>query len=142
MAATTIATLAVVVGGSGAAQASITPPGGGGGATNCEPMTYVYASGSTITLEGWTRCANASGFQLQIGYNRVGGSTIYSGLKTCRGPLAGGTNSAEISCGIDGITGKLTDNMSGSQRWCVNTLIVMGSPTAKHEWSLAGCINH
>lgn len=140
--AAVVAGAALTLGGAAPALASVAPPDGGGGPVNCEPMTYVYASGSTIVFEGWTRCDNASGFELQIGYNMVGGKTTYSALHTCRGPLAGGTASAEISCGINGVTGKLTDNKAGSQRWCMNTLIQTGSPSSKHEWSLAGCINH
>jgi hypothetical protein len=111
-------------------------------ANPCNPLTNVYASGSTIHFNGFTSCANATGFELQIAYNMIGGSSHYSNILTCRGPLAGGTTTNEQNCGFNGIYATLTDNKSGSQRWCMNTHIKVGSPESKNLWSVAECINH
>ena len=123
-------------------MASSTPPDGGGGPTDCAPMTYIYASGSTIHFNGWTRCANAVGFELQIAYNQINGASKYSNVKACRGPLAGDSNATEITCGINGVSATMTDSKSGAQKWCVNTFITTGGPGGKRSTSLAACISH
>lgn len=140
-AAAAIAT--ITLSGGTAALASVPKPeGGGSGPVDCKPKTYIYASGSTIHFNGWTKCTNAIGFELQIGYNQIGGTTKYSSVVTCRGTSVGGSSTAQLNCGINGVSATMTDGKSGSQKWCVNTHILTGGPGGKQTWSLAECINH
>jgi hypothetical protein len=99
----------------GAAQASATDPPGTGN-NDCSPRTYLYASGNTIVYNGWTRCSGTFQYFLQVMYGQNGGTTQYSGLLTCGG-------GDQLYCGLNGLYVYQTDNLAGSQQWCMATFI-------------------
>ncbi|MFB9239348.1 hypothetical protein ACFFWC_28075 [Plantactinospora siamensis] len=121
-----------------APQGAPKDPNGGGSGNSCVPLAASpYASGSTIHFNGYTNCHSSLPYILKIGYGRDG-QTKYSPQRTC---YAG---SGQQACGFDGVYATLTDNLSGSQRWCVSTWLQMtdASGHATYQWSIAQCVNH
>jgi hypothetical protein len=123
--------LLAIVASPGSAYANGKDPGGGG-TPSCTPQTYMYQSGSYVYFNGWTYCQSISSYRITIAYGRDG-TTNYASTQCWPGP-------GQVTCGINGLTRALY-NPSGSQHWCMVTILDVMGPFGKnqHLYSLGEC---